>query len=49
MLKSQKARQNNPEFDPMRLGTGWVPEDLEFTSDLNWKAPLAIAIQEARI
>ncbi len=29
MLKSQKARQNNPEFDPMRLGTGWVPEDLE--------------------
>lgn len=28
MLKSQKARKENPEFDPMRLGTGWIPEEL---------------------
>lgn len=28
MLRSQKARKDNPEFDPMRLGTGWMPEEL---------------------
>lgn len=28
MLRSQKARKENPEFDPMRLGTGWMPEEL---------------------
>ena len=28
MLISQAARAQNPEFDPMRLGTGWAPEDL---------------------
>ncbi|SHJ85201.1 dihydroxy-acid dehydratase [Dethiosulfatibacter aminovorans DSM 17477] len=26
---SQKSRMGNPEFDPMLLGTGWTPEDLE--------------------
>jgi dihydroxy-acid dehydratase len=28
MLTSQKMRQNSPELDPLRLGTGWKPEDL---------------------
>lgn len=28
MLKSQKMRQLAPEMDPLRLGTGWKPEDL---------------------
>lgn len=28
MLKSQKARKENSEFDPIRLGTGWIPEEL---------------------
>lgn len=28
MLRSQKARRDNPEFDPMRLGTGWMYEEL---------------------
>ncbi len=28
MLTSQKMRQLAPELDPLRLGTGWEPEDL---------------------
>ncbi len=28
MLNSQKMRQLAPEIDPLRLGTGWKPEDL---------------------
>ena len=28
MLKSQKIREIAPELDPLRLGTGWKPEDL---------------------
>lgn len=28
MRISQKARKENPEFDPMRLGTGWQPDEL---------------------
>lgn len=28
MLRSQRARGTNPEFDPMRLGTGWITEEL---------------------
>lgn len=28
MLTSQKMRQLAPELDPLRLGTGWTPEDL---------------------
>ena len=28
MLTSQKMRQLAPELDPLRLGTGWKPEDL---------------------
>lgn len=28
MLRSQKSRKDNPEFDPLLLGTGWAPEDL---------------------
>ncbi len=28
MLRSQEARKDNPEFDPMRLGTGWQMEEL---------------------
>ena len=28
MLTSQKMRQIAPELDPLRLGTGWKPEDL---------------------
>ena len=28
MLASQKLRQMSPELDPLRLGTGWTPEDL---------------------
>lgn len=28
MLSSQKMRQLAPELDPLRLGTGWKPEDL---------------------
>ena len=28
MLTSQKMRQLAPEMDPLRLGTGWKPEDL---------------------
>jgi len=29
MLTSQKMRRLAPELDPLRLGTGWKPEDLE--------------------
>ena len=29
MLQSQKMRTLAPELDPLRLGTGWKPEDLE--------------------
>ena len=29
MLISQKMRKIAPELDPLRLGTGWKPEDLE--------------------
>lgn len=29
MLRSQEFRKNAPELDPLRLGTGWKPEDLE--------------------
>ncbi len=28
MLISQKMRELSPELDPLRLGTGWSPEDL---------------------
>ncbi len=28
MIGSQKSRKDNPEFDPLLLGTGWAPEDL---------------------
>ena len=28
MLISQKMRQLSPELDPLRIGTGWKPEDL---------------------
>ena len=28
MFPSQKSRRENPEFDPLLLGTGWTPEDL---------------------
>ena len=28
-LISQKMRTLSPEMDPLRLGTGWKPEDLE--------------------
>lgn len=28
-LKSQEMRRLAPEFDPLRIGTGWTPEDLE--------------------
>lgn len=28
MLRSQEFRQNAPELDPLRLGTGWKPGDL---------------------
>lgn len=27
-LRSQKMRKNAPELDPLRIGTGWKPEDL---------------------
>ena len=27
-LKSQRMRQLAPELDPLRIGTGWRPEDL---------------------
>ena len=29
MLLSQKSRKNNPEFDPLLLGTGWTVDDLK--------------------
>ncbi len=28
-LKSQEMRKLAPELDPLRIGTGWKPEDLE--------------------
>ncbi len=28
-LKSQEMRRLAPELDPLRIGTGWKPEDLE--------------------
>ncbi len=28
-LRSQQMRKNAPELDPLRIGTGWKPEDLE--------------------
>ena len=28
-LESQKMRKLAPELDPLRIGTGWKPEDLE--------------------
>ena len=28
MLKSQRMRELSPEMDPLRIGTGWQPEDL---------------------
>ena len=28
MLTSQKLRTMAPELDPLRIGTGWKPEDL---------------------
>ena len=28
MLKSQEMRRLAPEMDPLRLGSGWMPEDL---------------------
>ena len=27
-LRSQEMRKNAPELDPLRIGTGWQPEDL---------------------
>lgn len=29
ILRSQKHRERAPEFDPLRIGTGWKPHDLE--------------------
>ena len=29
MLKSQETRRIAPEMDPLRVGMGWSPEDLE--------------------
>ena len=29
-LISQKMRELAPELDPLRIGTGWKPEDLWF-------------------
>ena len=31
MLKSQEMRELAPELDPLRIGTGWKPEDLSKT------------------
>ena len=28
MLRSHEMRKNAPELDPLRIGTGWKPEDL---------------------
>ena len=28
-LRSQEMRKLAPELDPLRIGTGWKPEDLE--------------------
>ena len=28
MLQSEKSRKENPEIDPLLLGSGWTPEDL---------------------
>ena len=30
-LRSQEMRKNAPELDPLRIGTGWKPEDLSKT------------------
>ena len=37
-LMSQKMRKLAPELDPLRIGTGWKPEDLEkiqYCEDMN--------------
>ena len=34
-LTSQKMRRIAPELDPLRIGTGWKPEDLEKVQIIN--------------
>ena len=41
-LVSQEMRKIAPELDPLRIGTGWKPEDLS-------KVLLETAIREADI
>lgn len=33
-LTSQKMRKLAPELDPLRIGTGWKPEDLHYEHDI---------------
>ena len=40
-LKSQEMRKLAPELDPLRIGTGWKPEELAM--------PQVTAIREADI
>ena len=43
-LKSQQMRKLAPELDPLRIGTGWKPEDLSKPQVM-----MATAIREADI
>ena len=39
MLKSQEVRALAPEMDPLRMGMGWSPEDLEKPQRLAYGQP----------
>lgn len=42
-LRSQKMRKDAPELDPLRIGTGWKPEDLwQRPWDWRFRVPQAL-------
>lgn len=47
-LISQEMRKLAPELDPLRIGTGWAPEDLGKVQVMI-ESTLATAIREADI
>ena len=56
-LKSQEMRELAPELDPLRIGTGWKPEDLSkpqvmiestFGDSLLGSGQLVILVEEVR-
>ena len=46
-LKSQEMRKLAPELDPLRIGTGWKPEELAMPQVIIERVRMGTATREA--